>query len=164
MAVSMVAGIAFGESVSSIDEIRKNLSLLYGEYCKFTWSGLAELKKYIKEIDLDKRLEVLGSLITDIAERCNKLIFKEAITKEINGINDSLREINLEITEMKRRIEYNKKVYIKIYPNIYRFDNLLSRIKSRVLILNQREDKLNNLLILSSAFNSEQKGLAIFRS
>jgi hypothetical protein len=67
-----------------------------------------------------------------------------------NYFNDTIKEINNELKEINKRIEYNKSLYIRCYPFIYRFHNnkkrldmLMKKLKNEIEIL-KLEILINN--------------------
>ena len=131
------ATIALGLSVPTLNSIRISLYDIYKDYGGFFKYGLPELTTYIKSIDLEKRIELLKLLVENLSTK------NQLIDKAIQDINLVLNDINTELIETKRRIDWNKTNWLK---RSYRFYNTLKRVKVLVDILDGREKRLKEII------------------
>jgi len=124
-ALSIATVSTIATAFNALFQLKNNLSL------SCTIAGHQELHEYMNELNLYYLLNVLQKY------KCNYF-------------NDTIKEINNELKEINKRIEYNKSLYIRCYPFIYRFHNnkkrldmLMKKLKNEIEIL-KLEILINN--------------------
>ena len=140
----LVAGVV---GLPVFNSVRCSIMDLYKDYGNLFSYGLKELMDFITFSDIEARIKTLNSAMDELYPIYSQSPLRNTISLIVKDIDSIINEINTELIETKRRVLWNKSNWFR---RSYRFYNTLTRIKNKVLILNEREKRLyENLNIVN---------------
>ena len=102
-ALSIASISAIASTLNAVYQLRINLK----SDCSI--SGYKELQEYMNATNYEYMLKILKSSF-------------------IHDIDKTIADLEAEIADINKRIEYNKSKYIRCYPFLYRFHNSKKRL------------------------------------
>jgi len=102
-----------------------------------------EIKKIIKELDIDNDVILIDSLLQEINI---EKIHSKTIGLSLNNIKETILEIEKTFDEINKRETYNNSLWYGKGMRSYKFDDLIESLKILKVSLNNRKRNLFELI------------------
>ncbi len=133
---------AIGTSASGIYTILDSVSYYKGH----------DIHSIIIEFDIQEHLKVLLTLLNEVNLEKHHT---QTLALCVSQLRDSIIEIENQLIEIKRRIDYNKSLYIKTFRT-FGFDDIIEKIKILKNQLDNRKNMLFEILKINPYLDSNK--------
>lgn len=143
------ANLTFG-LVSGVTSTMNGIYTLSSNIMKSTANGTHEIKRVIKETDLEVKIKTAQFMLLEL--KINDTT-PYTIRYCAQSIRDAIKDIYDELEKIYYRMQYNDNIWIGSTVRAYKFQNCRARLYASLKNLESRSDtliklaKLNNILI-----------------
>ena len=140
------AQITFG-LISGVTSAANSMYTFCKTVSKSTSSGATEVRRIIKETDLEFKVKHAQSLLCELKISENT---PHTLRQCVRAIHDSIKDISGELDKIHYRMQYNDNIWIAGSIRSYNFHNCKTRLDSHLKNLDARCDALIKIIPIQS--------------
>lgn len=148
---NLTLGVLTGATsmINSVYALTKNLS-------NSTSTHADEVKKILKETDLEVRVKTIQLLIDELSKDIRLSEQTESVKYCMEKINEATKDIYEELEKINFRLQYNDALMYGSFYRAYKFDNCKYRLLEKIKILESRYESLTKISSIKKNFSTEQ--------
>lgn len=133
--------------VSGVTSAANGVYTLIGNIYQSTSSGSYEIKKLIRESDLENKVKAIQLLLNELTIDDNT---PQTLIFCLQTIKDSIKDITEELERIHYRITYNNNLWFSIPVRRFKFDNCKDRLLAHLKNLDSRYNILISIISIES--------------
>jgi hypothetical protein len=140
---TILGGVGFTVITNCLGALTTSANGIYTLIGNISTSSVPDISDFLSESDIQNSIKTLEMLVREIDLKNNPT---RTLTASLASLVECMTEIEKNFGEVKKRMEYNKSLWVFVSLRSYGFTDIVKKLKSLKITLDNRRNSLFDIL------------------